>query len=393
LLDWIDGKLSPSEQAKLEQASGRAGLSERIAQMQAQRLILRSLPEEEAPVDLLDRVLNTLERDQLVGGEMPRHVDDVIIGRRVRSRFAGLAVAAGVTLLLGGGVYLASVALRPATPAVPGPIAMNTTPPLLPAERAQAKQSELAQAGTMQKSEADAAPAAGSDVEGLRSPPRGAMAKGAAPTPPALSDSAIASEVAISEPATPELTPLVSPERAATLANEGRLVIRVMASDTRGLSNIELAGKTNTKWRLRKDVPAAVAAAVLPTGPKADSGPDDSSLGLAMASADTRREAAAAVLSPYVGLRPNFDWTPPNPNDPLTKVRGTYLLEIPAEVGSLQSLKKLFADRLHAGVVFEELPPALAVAPPSTPDTVMWWTMGPDHWSPRASVPVVVEQR
>lgn len=368
LLDWIDGKLSPAEQSRLEQASGRVGLSERISQMQSQRLILQSLSEEEAPPDLMDRVLATLERDQLVGGGIPRQVDDMIIERRART--IGFAMAAGVVLMLSGGIYLASVAMRPAARANPGPLAMNSTTPVLPNEASVPPESTLADAGALKKIEAD------SNIEALR----GASAKQAAPT-------------AMADPAFDPAIVMVSPERAAMLATEGRLVMRVMAGDTRGLTNLELAGRTNSKWRLRKDVPAAVAAAVLPTGPKADIGPEDSSLGLAMASADTRREAAAAVLSPYIGLRPGFDLTPPNPNDPLTRVRGTYLLEIPAEVASLQSLKKLFADRLHAGVMFEELPAALAVAPPTTPDTLMWWTMGPDHWAPRASVPVVVEQR
>lgn len=377
LLDWIDGKLSPAEQTRLEQASGRAGLSERVAQMQAQRRVLRSLPDEQAPADLMDRVLAALERDQLVGGGMPRLVDDVVIGSRGRGRVFGLAIAAGVVMMLGGGVYLGMVALRPATP-VPGPLAMRTTPP----ELAIAESSTPSQDGSTQV--ADASADGLKETRALQAPLMVAEASRA--------KSIAAAEVAQTDALPP--TPLeVTPDRAATLANQGRLVMRVMAGDTRALPSLEAAGRTSTKWRLRKDVPAAVAAAVLPTGPKVDIGPEDSGPALAMASMDTRREAAAAVLAPYVGLRPGFDLTPPNPNDPMTRVRGTYLLEIPAQAGPLESLKKLFADRLHAGVTFEELPPALAVPPPATPDTVMWWTMGPDHWAPRANVPVVVEQR
>lgn len=370
LLDWIDGKLSPAEQSRLEQASGRAGLSDRIAQMQSQRRVLQRLPEEAAPADLMDRVLATLEREQLVGGGMPRMVDDVVIRGGSRSLFARFAVAASVALLLGGGLYLASVASRPAS--TPGPVAKTSESAPLAEANAPARVEET-QALAKAESEPDAAIAS-----------RAANA----------SDGASGVQLAQVSDALPEPSPLdITTDRAAALASQGRLVMRVLASDTRGLTALEQAGKTNARWRLRKDVPAAVAAAVLPTGPKADIGPGLENQGPMMASAEMRRDAAAAVLAPYVGLRSSFDYTPPNPADPLARVRGTYLLEVPAEVGSLESLKKLFADRLRAGVTFEELPPALAVEPPATPETVMWWTLGPDHWSPRASVPVVVQQR
>ncbi|MBI1191192.1 MAG: hypothetical protein GC200_10995 [Tepidisphaera sp.] len=385
LLDWIDGRLSAAEQSRLEQASGRAGLSDRIAQMQAHKQILQSLPEEDAPADLMDRVLAALERDQLVGGGMPRQVEDMVIGRRTPSRLPAFAMAAGVLLLIGGASYIGLVAMRanPATPlapnrsSIPGPLALNTapvTPDEKPAPDHASKVNEssgaaIASASPMAKTEAS------QDAR--------ALAPDASTEEPAALAQA-------SPPPQPEDLPL---DRAAELASEGRLAIRVVADDTRNLPSLEQAGKTSTKWRLRKDVPASVAAAVLPTGPRADIGPETTYTGPAMASAEFRREAAAGILAPHLGLRAGFEALPSNPSDPMSRVRGTYLVEIPAEATSLQSLKKLFADRLHAGVKFEELPEGMAVSPPATPDTVLWWTMGPDHWSPRASVPVVVQRR
>lgn len=128
LLDWIDGRLSPEKQAQVEASSGRAGLRARVAQMQANARALRSLGTERAPSELKGRVLAALEREMLVGMERSAPVaeslpisftDHVAAGgwsRRWTRSAPALALAAGLALLVGGGIYWSVLLFRNTTP-------------------------------------------------------------------------------------------------------------------------------------------------------------------------------------------------------------------------------------------------------------------------------------
>jgi hypothetical protein len=138
ILDWVEGRLDEASQARLLAASGRAGLRDRVTQMQANRRALQSAGVEKAPRGLADRVVAALEREALVGMERsapPVETAPIQFSDHVRgagqgrwSRAApGLAMAAGLTLLVVGGAYWSTLLFsggpRQAPPSVTGPLA------------------------------------------------------------------------------------------------------------------------------------------------------------------------------------------------------------------------------------------------------------------------------
>lgn len=386
MLDWIEGRLSAEQQAAAEQASGRAGVSERVRQMQANRRALQNLSAVAAPEDLLERVVGALERQQLVGpAQQPEAPAPIVMADRIHtagwgSRIPGFALAAGLALLVGGGVYLSmTVGQNHQSPAPSGGslAKQSASGPLAKAER------EEPTVGLKSSSKEAPAPVAPSETLAMNGTMQATGVSVAA-------DTAEPSPVQVAAATVPAD---ISPERAAELAQEGRLVMRVLSTNTDNLAQIEKQGAQNGSprtWRLRKDVPPALAAAVVPTGPRAaDPGPSE----VIMASDDTRRLAAETLIAPFVGPRAAFNVAPPSPNDPLTRVKGTYLLEAPGTPKSLETLRGYFAEKLRGGVVFEELPPALAVDTAPGPEATLWWTQAPSQWFERVSVPMVVEQR
>jgi hypothetical protein len=69
----------------------------------------------------------------------------------------------------------------------------------------------------------------------------------------------------------------------------------------------------------------------------------------------------------------------------------TYLVDFLDTQKSLNAVRVTFADRLKAGVVFEELEKPLVLPRVEEPDAMMWWTLPPSSWTQRVTVPVVVQ--
>jgi len=364
ILDLVEGRLSASDAEAVLSRSGRAGLSERVRQMQAHRRVLQDLPLEPAPRHLAERVIATLERDALLGLAKGEPVEDHIpihMGDRTRraghrswmKAAPGLALAAGLVLLVGGGAYWSSLLIggkdRPATPVTPGPIALKSGD----------AESAITAAGPAIEIETPAATAlAAADTA------RHAQAPAAAP---------------------------LSAEDAARLAQEGRLVIRVAASSTRGIGQLEAMGngKNHRTWKLRKDVPAGVSSAILAVVAAAPVNPDF--VGPMMAASEPER--FGSVIAPLVGPRAALNLMPPRIERAGAAIAGSYLLELPADAASVESITTLLGDRLKGEVRLEMLPESVDAPLADDAESLTWWTQPPQHWAPRAAVPLVIEER
>jgi hypothetical protein len=336
--------------------------------MQRHKALLTSLEDCRAPAELHDRVMAAVERDVLLGiaqgDENSRSIveprlrlagerDALHTGRSVQRNLPRLALAAGLMLMVAGLAYFGSIAYRAAkTPLAPD-VANNTAP-------------------------ASVGPFANND--GAR--------ENTEPTP----TKELPSETAGAARSTPDAVTLAdagaSPtevpiERAIELASEGRLAIRVLATKPENLSRIErdvAKPKGDRRWRMTRDVPAGVVAAIVPAR---------ETRGEPMMASE---RSALSLIGPYLGPGAALSMVTAAA-DPLARVKGTFLIDVPITREQLGVVATIFRNQLAARVVFEELP--VAVDAPTSPQSqdVLWWTQGPAQWVPRASVPLVVEQR
>lgn len=368
VVDWIDGNVTPEEAAAFARASGRPDLPARVAQMQRHKAVLASLEDEHAPAELYDRVMAAVERDVLLGVPQATAADFVEprlriagdsdgvtsrVSRVVQGNLPRFALAAGLLLMVGGLAYFGSVAYR----AAKKPIAPNGVS-TLPGENS---------TGTLAINDQPVP-----TPDGARS-----AKSGTNDNIPAQTN--VSETTAIAD-AAPKEVPV---ERAVQLASEGRLAIRVLAQKPENLSRIERdvsKPKGDRLWRLTRSVPADVVAAVVPARP--------TSSGVAMAGEHT----ALSLIGPYIGPGAAMSMMT-MATDPIARVKGTFLVDVPATREQLNVVATVFKNQLNARVVFEELPRALDV--PSSPQAqdVLWWTQAPSQWTPRATVPLVVEQR
>lgn len=365
LLDWIEGNLSPAEEARLASSAARPGLDARVRQMQANRRALSSLVDEPAPAELCERVLAALERDALLGltrgaAQEAIPISRVPLGRETPGIIARImntspsrfAMAAGLIVAAGAAVYLGLIASRPGP--TPGNGGVEPVGPI-------AIHGGSETPGVTAASEMNTAAAA--------------MAHTDAPS------ASLATQL-LAQSAPMDLA------HAVQAAREGRLVMRVVATNTGGLAQIEAAATRDAgvrDWRLTKSVPPALVARVLPT--KSSSGRvargEDVMAGMAYAADPLRLIGPGAALA----------WTSPPTVDRASRVRATYLVDVPANTDMLQIVKTLFAGATSATVVFEELPEAIAAPRRVEPEDVLWWTQSTARWTPRVAIPVVVEER
>lgn len=440
LLAWIDGEVSPEQAAGFAAASGRPDLPERVAQMQRHRALLRGLPIEQAPGDLMERVLAALERDALlntsgagaddgssilddpgeysgvigtitpqdaptrewVSPELQAHRELTdftpapVVKRRERSRFP-MALAAGLACAAAAGLYfLPRLRLGSAGGAGSG----AGGGPIAKAERAD--QIDALATGP------DAQRAANGAIKAAETLSASAPARGGLALEPLGDES----------PAVLAAAPSVSPlageeiERVLQLAREHRLVIRVLAQETRNLPRLaEEVGLPTTQrtWSMSSNVPPAVVAAMLSASTPPGHTPPPAGGGTRVADARRATEnpennppvmfasnaprTGAALLGALAGPRSAMTFSVPLPTEPASRVRGTYVLHAPCSASALEAFKAVVQSQLRARVVFEESAQALSVPCQAAPEQVLWWTRPSAEWTSRASVPVIVEQR
>jgi hypothetical protein len=172
--------------------------------------------------------------------------------------------------------------------------------------------------------------------------------------------------------------------RALQLAQEGRLIVRLLAKDAGALPRIE-ATATNPQsrlpWRLTRDVPAAVVAAMMP---KAPGEPE-------FASAQGLRNRTESMLSAFAG--PAAAFAMPSPQTlAQSKVRGTYVLDVQHSTLSFAQALDMLSKGLGASVQFEESPQPLPLQRQQRSQDVLWWTQPASQWTDRVAVPIIVQR-
>ena len=395
LVDWIDGSLSPQDVRRLAAESGRADLHDRIGQMQRHRDVLRSLGDTQgslrAPTDMHARVMATLERESLVGHESveqelraleraaPADTAPVANLRLVQGegstshwtkRAPSLALAAGLLLLVTGGAYWTMQMLRSASPKMADP---SKTIAMADANKPVATES-TAPAG------ADAA--ATPMMIASNDATQATEAAGARMNVTTMAAGPVAREVTI--------------EEAVALAREGRLAIRVTARDLRGLSRLEQDGATrrgNQSWQLSRDVPPAVLAAALPATSEASRAFVRAAHALGSSTeSGTAMFSTASLISPLIGPGATVTTFAPAVIATGPALSASYLLDVPQTERAFDAVRAVLRDRLKGEVVFAELPDAMPAATKADAQSALWWTKPSSQWSPRVTVPVLVER-
>ncbi len=395
LVDWIDGSLSPQDVRRLAAESGRADLHDRIGQMQRHRDVLRSLGDTQgllrAPTDMHARVMATLERESLVGHESveqelraleraaPADTAPVANLRLVQGegstshwtkRAPSLALAAGLLLLVTGGAYWTMQMLRSASPKMADP---SKTIAMADANKPVATES-TAPAG------ADAA--ATPMMIASNDATQATEAAGARMNVTTMAAGPVAREVTI--------------EEAVALAREGRLAIRVTARDLRGLSRLEQDGATrrgNQSWQLSRDVPPAVLAAALPATSEASRAFVRAAHALGSSTeSGTAMFSTASLISPLIGPGATVTTFAPAVIATGPALSASYLLDVPQTERAFDAVRAVLRDRLKGEVVFAELPDAMPAAAKADAQSALWWTKPSSQWSPRVTVPVLVER-
>jgi hypothetical protein len=357
LCEYVEGTLAPAEAARIQAAlSGDPGLRTLIGGIASDRAALTRAPEPRPPADLLERVQARLEREALVGlsdGERAASPDVIVrLNPAAQTLDAGqiwsrlwrpLALAAGLALVVTGGVYWARIfAASSATPGGRNPIAQAPVDPApAPATEAVDQTTTIA-----------AAPAVERAIETLKTSRESTLA-------------------AVSEPVPEE--PEIDPERAAELLRRGRLVIRVA-----GAPQAEASARAQALRGLDIARPAVFAGA---------------------------RSATPAADAPTPIIKPQPAWLPPRVdlasllefNRADTRSDRVLLGLDDTRDGLAEDLESLRAriERrvlpLGVSVRFEEAPEP--VAPPLNAGELLWWSGPSSAWARRLSVPVEFSPR
>lgn len=364
LLDWAEGRIAPENAAELAARSGRAGLSERMAQMQADRATLRSLPILKAPPQLLERTLAALERDSLIGIAAGTPIDDhpPISMAEYKARHGGkllrrawpmrLAMAAGFTLLVGGAGFLAVQTFAPRSGSRTGPIAMHPGGSEADAEFFHAAEAPTSKVSSSTPADAQALTLAAS------------TASEAAPLP-------------------------IDAVRAAALAREGRLLLRVGPART---DAVERLAAKDRSWRITRSVPPPMQEAVARAASvRSRLSPTVMADARGGETARAQRQARAVEgLAPLIGpgAAHSFMAAPS-----ASLVPAAYICETDPSAAALDAVKAALESRLKAEVAFEELSEALPPPAPETAADVLWWTRAPAKWPAKSAVPVLVDRK
>ncbi len=361
--------LTPAEELALTcveggaSAQARQDLTERdpalaglVRGMRRDREIVVSLGEEKAPPGLGERVLASLERDALLRMDLSKMeqaaegesipISQVRIVREGfrwnRSWTPRVLQAAGLVLLVGGGVFWGTLVLRgtggaPIAPVLPGgprTFAINDH--------------------------------AGEQASPISEPP-GAAAKLAASEANIESDigSAMSQPIAAGE---------IGPSDALALANEGRLLVRVVSAQ--GAPPALRAGGTD--WRVSREASPEVVAAVdqwRSSREEQPKGRDPQIL------ADARPRAFVVPFRGVVGVA-----------ESLPALAAPYIVNTVASTDAIATLTRSLAST-GAMVELVRLDRPLRQDAPADPESILWWTRAPSAWIRRVSVPVVVENR
>jgi len=386
LADLIEGLIDADRRHDLEtMLIKRPELRRLVEAMRHDRAALRAMPDEFCHVDVAAGVRDVLEREALLGATAAAEdaPAPIAIGSRPDrgSRFGArqLALAAGLMLLVGGGVFFAWPLLNNPTPSGPNgntPIATNDankqahkTPTI--AANAEKSRDEIA-------GETQDAPTPGPlaiSTEDMAD--GGARSKSKESAPGDIAASALANNDAAAGPAAPagELVGPVLPtdvalaraieapideHRAAELALQGRLLVRVQGSSGAYVLSTSATRGSLGAHRVDRVEPSELASPVLAQVFEGTTTPEQIVWAADHAMPVYERE----VVGPE-----------------------GYVVEFAATPQGLAKLR----EELGGRVMFEELPEDAGLRPRIDPDAVLWWTLPPSSWAPRVAAPIILE--
>lgn len=409
VLAHVEGQpLSADREARLRHALRvDPALASVVAAMKADCAALASLDDVRAPANLLSQVEAALEREALLGvnGRAEPHQFGTIPVSKVQPRRQGvvsvvfanpwsrrLAVAAGIALAAG----LTLLAVRPLLSGKPSrELARgNPTPTGFSDPRTPERPTTVAH--NPETTRGVEGPANAPKPIGIDAPSP-TLATGPNPTPaPAAPNPPTA--VVEATPA-PAALPEVSLEEAVRLARQGRLAVRI-ASKTpeQALARLDLlhtrrtpslsverlaaepaGGVVATLYRQHDEMVAALHRSPEPlVGPPAPHTPPNTVAGGGAPTTSQPRDNPASPVN--------------IPDPPRPEYRAeVYTARVAIDENSLKALLKAVAAS-QDGAVFIALDAASETAPSLDPAAVLWWTGPAAAWTPRAAVPVVVEQ-
>lgn len=338
IMDWVDGRIEDSKATAIARDAGRAELITDVAAMKSNRDIMASMTFMDSPqVDpaqllaLLDTQLTSAAatREAFPTFKFTPHTQPPSRATFVRPRLAlwPLGMAAAVSLA-------AFIALSTSRHAASPKTATTAT---------------LAQA-----SPAASEPAITTDP--------------ASPAPQTTQIAAAATEA--SQDDLPSRL-VIDADRAIELAREGRLLVRVAASQPElFITPLDTLVSGDINWRISDEVSRSMLAAVSPyfgadagVMPASEVGPNEG-----------RFLTAEMFGPPQVLTTSHAAMASAAPTTRST----TYLLHVSNESSALEGLKHTITSRYGANVLFEEMPRSMR----SSTDN-----------DPELSVPIIVEQR
>jgi hypothetical protein len=401
-LAWVEGEPLPRER---EQALARAfgadpALARRLEAMRADRGALCSLETPAAPANLMAGVETALqpmlERQMLLGLQEGSSISDlppISIVRPVRRSIVAaffadrtgrrLAAAAAVLVVVGGAAYLGTTYLSRRTAPKPNMIALGG--PSKPGPSASDEGAALALNPTQKRESQPAeAPPPPAPVETLAAETHEEKSKDL--TPEGASGEAPETQVAdaaqFGQWAEGPFLPELDGARAAELAKQGRLLIRVTALDPsfrNGGVAERIRRADGNMIRLGEDAPPALVQLLAPPAPAPEMGPQP----------EMERPAALASDSslPSVPAPPSGSersWTPPSEQT-------VYLAQVRLDGAALEALRGTLSGG-YGAAQYEELNEPLTEGTAAlNPTAVVWWTQPPAGWKDWAGVPIVVD--
>ncbi len=342
-------------------------LATQVEMMTRDRVMLRTLGDEQPPAGLAESVIARLEREALLGLAQGDPLTDSLPISSVRvvrpSRVAGfarwMASPAGAGLALAAMVVLAiGVGLQ----FLPGGSGLGSQPGARPVAESDRSLDER----TLASDDSATTPVVAADVPDV---PEGER------TERTLADNQPAAK--------PDPAMLFTNDwdRALALLAEGRLLVRVQSFDPETTiaqlgRYTDRAARPGEAWRLGTDVAAPIAVAmetrfapvVIATEPTLFAASDVPEPGH---DARTRRNAKAA---------------------PPTALEAIYMADTRLDRAAMASLRSALSLGDGQVAVFEELALPMDLPRVLTPDAVLWWGRPASEWSERVFVPIVVER-
>ncbi|MCC6971469.1 MAG: hypothetical protein IT434_14740 [Phycisphaerales bacterium] len=401
LADLIEGQIDADRRHDLEtMLIKRPELRRLVEAMRHDRAVTRAMPDEFCQVDVAAGVRDVLEREALLGAaqaavenEFDEYAPAPIAISTRRSASRQFALAAGLLLLVGGGAFLAWPYINKPSgnsgggPNGNAPIAINDSTKDAASRAKQGPGATSGSEGTgptiaanAEKSREEAAvPGVGetgvvpgpiaANVEdtsngGARAEAKEGTQGEVGASALAMNDTEAGELVGPAIPAELVLARAVEPPidetRAAELAQEGRLLVRVQGASAAYVLSTSASRGSLGSHRVDRVEPSELASPVLAQVFEGATTPEQ-------------------IMWASDHAMPVYDREVVGPEG--------YVVEFAATAQGLAKLR----EELGGRVTFEELPEDAGLRPRIDPDAVLWWTLPPSSWAPRVAAPIILE--